>query len=103
MEKIEFFFVKYGSYFLVALIAAGIGKMYSNEKETWFTIARSMLAAIGATYVVVLNGVKIDEVMLITEIFLICLVIDVFVKGIITAMNKIIPSIIDKIIGSFKQ
>ena len=77
--------------------------MYSNEKETWFTIARSMLAAIGATYVVVLNGVKIDEVMLITEIFLICLVIDVFVKGIITTMNKIIPSIIEKIIGSLKQ
>ena len=77
--------------------------MYSNEKETWFTIARSMLAAIGATYVVVLNGVKIDEVMLITEIFLICLVIDVVVKGIITTMNKIIPGIIDKIIGSFKQ
>ena len=82
---------------------SGIGKMYSNEKETWFTIARSMLAAIGATYVVVLNGAKIDEVMLITEIFLICLVIDVFVKGIITAMNKIIPGIIEKIIGSFKQ
>ena len=31
--KNRVFFVKYGSYFLVALIAAGIGKMCSNEME----------------------------------------------------------------------
>lgn len=49
----EAFVLKHGAYWVVALVAVAISKLYSKERHTIKTIFRSVLASLGITFIVV--------------------------------------------------
>lgn len=52
-NELEAFIVKHGAYWVVALVAVAIGKLYSKERHTIKTILRSVLASLCITFLVV--------------------------------------------------
>lgn len=52
-NEFEQFVVKHGAYWVVALVAVAIGKLYSREKQTIKTVLRSSLSALAISFIVV--------------------------------------------------
>lgn len=52
-NELELFVIKHGAYWVVALVAVAIGKLYSREKQTIKSILRSALAALAISFIVV--------------------------------------------------
>lgn len=49
----EQFMVKHGAYWVVALVAVAISKLYSREKQTIKTVLRSVIASLAISFMVV--------------------------------------------------
>lgn len=52
-NELEQFVVRHGAYWVVALVAVAIGKLYSREKQTIKTVLRSVLASLAISFIVV--------------------------------------------------
>lgn len=52
-DEFEQFVVKHGAYWVVALVAVAIGKLYSREKQTIKTVLRSVIASLAISFMVV--------------------------------------------------
>lgn len=52
-NEFEQFVAKHGAYWVVALVAVAIGKLYSREKQTIKTVLRSVLASLAISFIVV--------------------------------------------------
>jgi len=52
-NELEQLIVKHGSFWIVSLVAVAISKMYSREKQTFRTVARSLLASVAISFIVV--------------------------------------------------
>ena len=52
-NEFEQFVIKHGGYWVVALVAVAIGKLYSREKQTIKTVLRSVLASMAISFMVV--------------------------------------------------
>ena len=52
-NELEQFVVKHGAFWVVAVVAVAISKLYSREKQTIKTILRSILASLAISFMVV--------------------------------------------------
>lgn len=52
-NEFEQFVIRHGAYWVVALVAVAIGKLYSREKQTIKTVLRSVLASLAISFIVV--------------------------------------------------
>lgn len=52
-NELEQLMMKHGAYWVVALVAVAISKMYSREQQTIKTVLRSLLAALVISFILV--------------------------------------------------
>lgn len=84
---------------VVALLGALLGKLYSKEKETWFTVVRSMLAAVACSYLFVETyGDKVEASTVAIYVFIAAFLSDVIMQTlqIIGSRLKEDPSLLTK-------
>lgn len=84
---------------VVALMGALLGKMYSKEKETWYTVLRSMLAAVACSYLFVETyGDKVEASTVAIYVFIAAFLSDVIMQTlqILGSRIKEDPSLLTK-------
>lgn len=84
---------------VVALMGALLGKMYSKEKETWFTVLRSVLAAVTCSFLFVETyGDKVEASTVAIYVFIAAFLSDVIMQTlqILGARIKEDPSLLTK-------
>ena len=62
-NEIEQMFTKYGSYWVIALFAVVVAKMFSKEPQTIRTVVRSLLGSIIITILIVENAASTPGIM----------------------------------------
>ena len=80
-NEFEQFVVKHGAYWVVALVAVAIGKLYSREKQTIKTVLRSVLASLAISFIVVeqFTG-SVDQSTVFMYVFVSSILSDVIVE-----------------------
>ena len=98
-SNLEEFLYKHGAYWVVALIAVTLSKLYSDEEQSMRSIIRSLLMAIAGTYMgVEVARATINESMLFVYVFVGSFLIDVVAEVLIAVRRKLMsnPEIIIK-------
>lgn len=98
-NELEQLIVKHGAFWVVALVAVAISKLYSKEKQTIKTVLRSLLASLAISFIVVeqLAPEKSTSTIFI-YVFVVGILSDVIIEVIMSLGKKIKddPSVLSK-------